>query len=142
MWEPKLEAIAEGAQHLRLGFDLAHVPRMAESIASFGDHFTTRFFTADELSYSQSGHQLQAERLAARFAAKEAVIKALSLSESGVSWRDIEVTRSEDGACGISLHGRVAEIARAMNVRQILLSMSHDGDYAGAVVQVVLGVER
>jgi holo-[acyl-carrier protein] synthase len=64
------------------------------------------------------------------------VIKALGLSEAGVNWRDIEVVKLADGGCSIALHGRVAQLARAMGVSALSLSMSHEGDYAGAVVAV------
>ena len=79
---------------------------------------------------------MRAERLAARFAAKEAVIKALRLSNEGVGWREIEVIKLADGDCDVLLHGRTAELARRMGVERVLLSLSHEGDYAGAFVSV------
>lgn len=124
---------------VRLGFDLASIAGIAESIRNFGRRFTDRLFTSAELDYAVSGHGQCAERLAARFAAKEAVIKALGLSETGVNWRDIEVVKRADGAPGIALHGRAAHAAAALGVRNIVLSLSHDGDCAGAVVNILLG---
>jgi holo-[acyl-carrier protein] synthase len=121
----------------RLGFDLARVSGIAESIRLFGRRFTDRFFTPAELDYALSGTGQCAERLAARFAAKEAVIKALNLSEAGVGWRDIEVVKRADGSCSVVLHGEAHRIAQAMGTREILLSLSHDGDCAGAVVHVL-----
>lgn len=117
-----------------MGFDLAQVSAIAQSLERFGAAFATRLFTAHELAYANSGRGMCAQRLAARFAAKEAVIKALRLAEAGVGWRDIEVVKLDDGDCAVSLHGRAAELAAEMGARQILLSLSHDGDYAGAVV--------
>ena len=122
----------------RLGFDLVQVTGISRSLARFGHRFTGRLFTQAEIDYANAGHGVRAERLAARFAAKEAVIKALGLSEAGVNWRDIEVVKSTDGSCSVSLHGRVAELAATMGAGSLQLSMSHDGDYAGAVVSVVL----
>ncbi len=126
----------------RLGFDLARVSGIAESIRLFGRRFTDRLFTDREIDYALSGTGQCAERLAARFAAKEAVIKALGLSEAGVGWRDIEVVKQADGGCKVALHGAARRRADELRVRQVLLSLSHDGDCAGAVVQVLLDEEK
>jgi holo-[acyl-carrier protein] synthase len=134
---PELAALSpRGAA--RLGFDLAQVSAIARSLELFGERFRRRLFTERELEYADSGSGMRAERLAARFAAKEAVIKALGLAESGIGWRDIEVVKRPTGECAVALHGRVAELAAALGAREVLLSMSHDGDYAGAVVTVSL----
>lgn len=122
---------------MRLGFDIVHISRIDDSLRDFGDAFERRLFTADERAYAHDGTGVVAQRLAARFAAKEAVIKALQLSEAGIDWRDIEVRREPDGDCAISLHGRVRELASRKGARDFLLSLSHDGDYAGAVVNVL-----
>jgi holo-[acyl-carrier protein] synthase len=119
---------------LRLGFDLVQVSQVADSLRHFGAAYEQRLFTAHELDYAHEGDAVCAERLAARFAAKEAVIKALDLGEAGVSWRDIEVRKQAGGGCGVRLHGRAAELAKGMGIDTLLLSLSHDGDYAGAVV--------
>jgi holo-[acyl-carrier protein] synthase len=129
------------ARGARLGFDLARVSGIAESIRQFGRRFTDRLFTARELDYALSGTGQCAERLAARFAAKEAVIKALGLAEAGVGWRDIEVAKRPDGSCAVVLHGAARRTADRLGVREILLSLSHDGDCAGAVVHVLLHEE-
>lgn len=126
------------ADGVRLGFDLASISGIAESIRLFGRRFTDRFFTAHELDYALSGSGVCAERLAARFAAKEAAIKALQLSETGVGFRDIEVLKHADGSCGIALHGVAKRAADRMGVERILVSLSHDGDCAGAVVHVLI----
>lgn len=123
-----------------LGFDLAQVSAIDESLRVFGRRFAQRLFTPHELEYADSGHGVRAQRLAARFAAKEAVIKALGLSEAGVNWRDIEVVKLGGGDCAISLHGRVAELAAAMGAGVLSLSLSHEGDYAGAVVIASLDI--
>jgi holo-[acyl-carrier protein] synthase len=121
----------------RLGFDLARVSGVAESIRLFGRRFTDRLFTSREIDYALSGTGQCAERLAARFAAKEAVIKALGLSEAGVGWRDIEVVRRADGSCAVVLHGAARRAADRVGAGDILLSLSHEGDCAGAVVHVL-----
>lgn len=135
---PDPELDSHGANAVRLGFDLARISGIAESIRHFGRRFTDRFFTARELEYAVSGSGQCAERLAARFAAKEAVIKALRLSEAGIGFRDIEVVRRADGSCTIALHGAAKRIADRMGVQRILVSLSHDGDCAGAVVHALL----
>ena len=122
----------------RLGFDLARVSGIAESIRVFGRRYTDRIFTSHELDYALAGTGVTAERLAARFAAKEAVIKALALSETGVSFRDIEVVKAAGGGCSIVLHGAAKSAAERMGVQRILVSLSHDGDCAGAVVHALL----
>jgi holo-[acyl-carrier protein] synthase len=127
-----------GQRGMRLGADVARIGAIAESLRLFGHRFARRLFTARELDYALSGSGLCAERLAARFAAKEAVIKALSLAESGINWRDIETVRQRDGSCVVVLHGMARRAAHDLGVSRILLSMSHEGDYAFAVVNVLL----
>ena len=122
---------------IRVGFDLVQISRIAESLHQFGDRFTQRLFTANELDYAHRSEGLCTERLAARFAAKEATIKALALGEQGIGWRELEVCKSDDGSCQIALHGRAAMLASQMGITQMALSLSHDGDYAGAIVTVL-----
>jgi holo-[acyl-carrier protein] synthase len=110
---------------LRVGIDLVRVSRVEESIDAFGERFLARVFTAGELAYARA----HPERLAARFAAKEAARKALGLD--GVAWRDVEVTRRPNGACELVLHGAARAQAGAA---ELALSLSHEGDYATAVV--------
>jgi len=122
-----------------MGLDLVQISQVAQSIRHFGEAFKGRLFTRQELAYAEDdkcGSRPCAERLAARFAAKEATIKALNLGEDGIGWKDIEVLRRRDGGCELALHGPVAEIARNLGVTGSAISLSHDGDYAGAVVAI------
>jgi holo-[acyl-carrier protein] synthase len=128
------ELSACGAAPVRIGIDLVHIPRIQASLQDFGDRFAQRMFTAAEAHYANASPHARAERFAARFAAKEAAIKALSLSDVGVDWRDIEVVRHDDGHCELALHGRALEHARAQGLTRFLVCLSHDGDYAAAVV--------
>jgi len=114
--------------------DLVHVPRIAESLRDFGSRFAQRLFTEAEIAYAQSSEAERDARFAARFAAKEATIKALSLSEAGVNWRDMEVQRADDGACSLVLRGEALAAAHALRINRVLVCLSHDGDYAAAVV--------
>ncbi len=130
-----------GAAPVRVGLDLVDVRRMRESIERFGDRLMCRLFSAQELAYARGQAARTAEHLAARFAAKEAAIKAFALSEAGAGWHDIEVRRHTDGACSLELRGRAAEAAQRLGVTHIALSLSHDGDYAGAVVTALCDVD-
>jgi len=114
---------------LRVGIDLVQISRIEESVRAFGERFLRRVFTVDELAYANAAPACTGERLAARFAAKEAAKKALGLD--GVGWTDIEVRRAADGACEIALHG-AADLASGGC--HTALSMSHDGNQATAVV--------
>ena len=128
--------VAKGVRVIALGIDIVHMPRIEESLRSFGARFEDRMFTPAEAAYARAVPQQRAERLAARFAAKEAAIKALSLSEVGVDWREIEVIRDEDGGCRLALHGKALEAMRNAGGLTALVCLSHDGDYAAAVVAV------
>jgi holo-[acyl-carrier protein] synthase len=118
--------------------DLVQISRIQESMDKFGERFMQRVFTAQELAYAMSTPSRQAERLAARFAAKEATLKALDLADKGVAWRDMEVFRLPDGRCELHLHGLAAEKAKGAGVMQTALTLSHDGDYAAAIVAAVM----
>jgi holo-[acyl-carrier protein] synthase len=122
---------------LRVGVDLVQVSRIAESISHFGDRFLERVYTEGELAYGRAVPALAAERLAARFAAKEATIKALDLADRGVGFRQIEVRRDPSGSCRIQLSGEAARVATEAGVEDIALSLSHEGDYATATVVAV-----
>ena len=122
------------ASRLRVGIDLVQVSRIAESLATFGDRFLRRIYTDDEIAYARASASQTHERLAARFAAKEATRKALELD--AVAFRDIEVRRAPSGACDIVLHGEARARADALFACAPALSMSHEGDHATAVVVV------
>ena len=119
---------------LRVGIDIAQISTIADSLDEFGDRFARRIFTPDEMAYAKAAPSQTAQRLAARFAAKEAGFKAFGLSEAGISWRDIEVRKSPDGSCTLRFHGRAAETVERSGCTEIALSLSHDGDYATALV--------
>jgi holo-[acyl-carrier protein] synthase len=119
---------------LRIGVDLVRVSRIAESLDLFGDRFMRRIFSPGEIEYARSAPAQTAERLAARFAAKEAVIKALDLVDRGTAWRDIEVCRTASGACEVALRGSVGEAAVSLGAHDLAVSLSHEGDYAAAIV--------
>src|SRR5690348_877245 len=118
------------------GIDIAEVPRIAESIARFGDRFLRRVFTEGEIRYCHAKAN-RVERFAARFAAKEAAMKALGTGwNHGVRWRDVEVTRQPGGRPTMSFHGRAGEFAAKLGVRNAALSISHTEEQA--IAQVIL----
>jgi holo-[acyl-carrier protein] synthase len=118
------------------GIDLAEVPRIRHSIERFGDRFLKRIYTAGEIRYCDSKAN-RVERYAARFAAKEAAMKALGTGWShGVRWRDCEVSRMPGGRPTIVFHGRAGEIASKLGVNNAALSISHTEEQA--IAQVIL----
>jgi holo-[acyl-carrier protein] synthase len=119
---------------LRVGIDLVMVSRIAESLERFGERFLRRVFTDGEIAYATAAPALTAERLAARFAAKEATIKALRLRDRGIDWRDIEVRRTATGFVELALRGAAREAAARCGAGELAVSLSHEGDFATAVV--------
>jgi holo-[acyl-carrier protein] synthase len=116
------------------GIDIAEVPRIAESIERFGDRFLRRVFTEEEIRYCDSKAN-RVERYAARFAAKEAAMKALGTGwNRGVRWRDIEVFRQPGSRPTIKFHGVAAEFAAKLGTKNIALSISHTPELAIANV--------
>lgn len=117
-----------------VGIDLVAVDRVARVLERRGDRFLARVFTPGELACCPPGKQY-ARRLAARFAAKEAALKALGTGlAGGIRWHDIEVRRGDGGRPEIVLHGRAAAHAAGLGVTRLHLSLSHDGPFAAAVV--------
>ena len=119
---------------IRVGIDMVSVERMTESLQAFGDRFLRRIFTAQEIHYAQAAPLLSAERLAARFAAKESAMKALRLTDIGPCWKELEVQREPGGACSLVVHGAAKQTIEAAGVREVTLSLSHEGGFAVAVV--------
>jgi holo-[acyl-carrier protein] synthase len=118
------------------GVDIAEVARIAGSIKRFGRRFTERVFTPDEIRYCESKAN-KAERYAARFAAKEAAMKAIGTGwRHGVTWQDIEVRRSPGGRPTILFSGKAAEFFDKLGAKQAHLSITHTAEFAMA--QVIL----
>jgi holo-[acyl-carrier protein] synthase len=119
-----------------LGVDITEVPRIAASIARFGDRFLHRIFTDAEIRYCESKPN-RIERFAARFAAKEAALKAIGTGwRRGVAWRDVEVTREPSGKPTMTFHAKAAEFAANLGVKRAHVSLTHNEQTAMA--QVIL----
>jgi holo-[acyl-carrier protein] synthase len=117
-----------------VGLDLVQVSAIAHSVERFGSRFLDRIYTLEELRYCLADASTRATRLAARFAAKEAVLKVLRSNDEAISWRSIEVARTRSGACDIVLGAEAQALARAAGITGLSLSMTHEADYASAVV--------
>jgi holo-[acyl-carrier protein] synthase len=121
---------------LGVGTDLMETKRIEVSIDRFGERFLERVFTTGEIAYCLRKKNA-AESFAARFAAKEAGAKALGTGISrGVTWKELEVRREANGRPTLHLSGRAAELAGAMGVRRMQLSLTHSRELAMAVVVV------
>ncbi len=117
-----------------LGTDIAEIDRIEKAIGRHGDNFLRRIFTPQEMAYCDR-HRNRAERYAARFAAKEAAMKALGTGwRKGVRWLDIEVVRAPEGKPTLRLAGRAAEFAKELGVRNISMTITHSGNTALAHV--------
>jgi holo-[acyl-carrier protein] synthase len=120
------------------GIDITEVDRIAASIQRFGQRFLNRVYTAKEIAYCQSKSKHgSAQSFAARFAAKEAAMKAIGTGlRRGVTWHDVEVGREPGGRPTINFNGRAAEIAASLGTRRVALSLTHTDQTAMA--QVIL----
>ena len=117
-----------------LGIDLAEVDRIRKAIERHGSRFTTRIYTAAEITYVERKAN-RYERYAARFAAKEAGMKAIGTGwKRGVRWQDFEVSNLPSGRPTLRFHGVAAQIADSLGVRNIALSLTHTSEQGLAIV--------
>jgi len=126
---------------LRSGTDIVDVRNVADSIRTFGERYLRRVFTRDELKYcasiaNEGGDSVP--HLAARFAAKESVMKVLRPGPSdAIAWKSIEIIRGPSGSCAVRLHGHARALARRAGLSGIAVSLSHEQRYAVAVAIAV-----
>ena len=112
------------------GIDIIEIERIQSAVARWGDRFLQRIYTDQELDFCRG----QIPRLAARFAAKEAAVKALGTGIRGIGWTEVEVVRQKGEAPSLRLHGKAAQKAKSLGIRELALSLSHSRDYAVASV--------
>lgn len=112
------------------GVDILEIERVRRVAERYGERFYRRIYTEGEIAYCRG----RAPQLASRFAAKEAVMKALGTGVRGVHWRDIEVVRGRGQAPRIELHGTALARAERLGLTDLALSLSHSKDYAVATV--------
>jgi len=116
------------------GVDLAEVPRIKRSAERFGDRFIRRVFTPLEIAYAARKAN-KYERYAARFAAEEAGMEAIGTGwKRGVRWQDFEVANMPSGKPMLRFHGKAAEFAGRLGVRNVSLSITHTKETALAHV--------
>lgn len=121
------------------GIDLVKNQRIAALIDKYGDHFLNKIYTENEIKYCRN-KSAAAVSFAARFAAKEALLKALGTGMRKNSWKDIEVINNELGKPEIILSGKTEVLAESKNVKSIFLSMSHEKKYS--IAQIILEGEK
>ena len=120
---------------LSVGVDIVEVPRIARALERWGERFLNRVYTPGEIAYCRG----RVPELAVRFAAKEAVSKALGvgmrmLSRDGINWRDAEIVGDGRGKPLVRLYGRAAERANELGLTEWAVSLSHTREYAVAFV--------
>lgn len=131
-------AFTVGRSEMRMivgtGTDIAEVPRIAQAIERYGQRFLQRVFTVSEIAYCKPKRN-SVERFAARFAAKEAAMKAIGTGlRRGVTWHDVEVGREPGGRPTIVFSGKAAEFATKIGGKRVSLSLSHTEELAIAHV--------
>ena len=116
------------------GIDLVDCPRIEQMLERHGERFLERVFTEKEQAYANANKN-RIEKLAGRFAVKEAVLKLLGTGWRGkIAWTDIEVTRDHAGRPGILLHNVAAATASRRGITSWLISLSHTEQHAIASV--------
>jgi holo-[acyl-carrier protein] synthase len=113
-----------------IGIDIIEIRRIDDAIKHWGNHFLRRIYTDKELSLFGSS----LESLAVRFAGKEAAIKALSVPENNLSWKDIEILSEPNGRPEVMLYGQAQVQAQAFGLSRLEISLSHSRENAIAFV--------
>lgn len=113
-----------------VGVDIVEIGRIERVLARWGEHFLKRVYTEAERDDCQN----RAPALAVRFAAKEAVMKALGTGIKGISWREIEVLSNHDGKPLVYLHSGAQQKAAELGLGELAISLSHSREYAIASV--------
>lgn len=115
---------------LKIGTDICSIERIRKAYERHGERFLNRILTANERQYVASRTKEICQRLAGRFAAKEAVAKALGVGWHGIHWREVEISTQTSGAPSVILHGRAKELAGRLNLTHFAISLSHERDFA------------
>ena len=123
-----------------LGNDICEIKRIKKIYDKYGKNFLKRTFTDREIEYCLSNPKLTAQRLAGRFAAKEAVSKALGVGinkigwNKGINWKDAEIVRDDIGAIKIRLFNKAKDIEKKLGINEWAVSVSHSKDDAISTV--------
>jgi len=120
-----------------IGIDIIEIDRIKESVDNYGDQFLSKIYTEDELKYCLS-KQNKYQHLAARFAAKEAIYKAISSNwDSELSWQDMEIINAPNGMPEVKFRGNLEKFLSTE--KKLKISMSHSRDYVACVAIVYKG---
>ena len=112
------------------GIDLVDCPRIEEMVARHGERFIQRIFTAAEQAYAKANKN-EIEKLAGRFAAKEAILKLMGTGWRGkIAWTDIEIINNSSGQPEVTLDGEVEKIADKLGIKHISVSITHTANFA------------
>ncbi len=124
------------------GIDLVDFPRIEEMAERHGKRFLNRVFTQPEQAYAEANKN-RMEKLAGRFAAKEAILKLMGTGWRGkIAWTDIEVVNDSAGAPKVTLTGEVAQIARKLGIENISVSITHTANFAIASAVALAGSDE
>ena len=112
------------------GIDLVDCPRIEQMIKRHGERFIKRVFTAAEQAYARKNKN-EVEKLAGRFAAKEAILKLMGTGWRGkIAWTDVEVINNSSGQPEVTLSGEVEKIAGKLGIKHISVSITHTANFA------------
>jgi holo-[acyl-carrier protein] synthase len=124
VWDLQMEIVAHG-------IDLVDCPRIEEMIKRHGERFINRVFTNAEQAYAEANKKNGIEKLAGRFAAKEAVLKLMGTGWRGkIAWTDIEIKNNSDGQPEVTLSGEVEKIADKLGIKHVSVSITHTANFA------------
>jgi holo-[acyl-carrier protein] synthase len=127
---------------IRVGIDLVSTDAVRASITTHGDRYLARVYSDGEVSDCARRGRIDADQLAARFAAKEATFKVLRVGDEPMAWTDVEVRREPAGWTQLALHGNAATLAERAGIVDFALSLSHEAGYAAAVVVAEVGTTQ
>ena len=119
---------------LKIGTDICSLARIEKAYKKFGQRFLEKVLTENEIEYVTSAPKHLISRLAVRFAAKEACVKALGTGWYGVGFQEIEIGRKKTGEPLVILHNRADQKARELGLSKFQVSLSHEKDFAVAFV--------
>ena len=121
------------------GIDLVDFPRIGEMMDRHGERFLDRVFTDKEQQYAASNKN-KTEKLAGRFAAKEAILKLMGTGWRGkIAWTDIEVVNNNMGVPEVTITGEVKKIAEELGIKQVTVSITHTANFAIASAVAIAG---
>lgn len=127
---------------IECGTDIIEIYRIKEAIETSKEAFINRIFTQNEIEYCESKKMMKYQHYAARFAAKEAIYKAISPNNCELCWKDIEIINNEFGKPQVFLHNEIENEKNKLNIKKIVLSLSHCREYATASAILMKGEPR